>query len=79
MIETGISLVQWKKFIGQIVKLRSKSETGMYRVELNPYIFWQFCSFSEAQWSGELYRTLNKAGGLLHTKAETYDQSLQFR
>ncbi|KAH8958311.1 hypothetical protein BDL97_06G017200 [Sphagnum fallax] len=29
-------------------------------------------SFSEAQWSGELYRTLNKAGGLLHTKAETY-------
>jgi hypothetical protein len=36
-------------------------------------------SFSEAQWSGELYRTLNKAGGLLHTKAETYDQSLQFR
>jgi hypothetical protein len=36
-------------------------------------------SFSEAQWSGELYRTLNKAGGLLHTKAETYDQSLQLR
>ncbi|KAG0567495.1 hypothetical protein KC19_7G139300 [Ceratodon purpureus] len=31
-----------------------------------------FGSFSQSQWAGELYRTLTKAGGLLHTKAETY-------
>eukprot|EP00250_Pteridium_aquilinum_P007143 c16926_g1_i1 orf=20-2062(+) len=34
--------------------------------------FDQYGRFSQAEWAGELFQTLDGAGGLLHSKAETY-------
>ncbi|KAI5066867.1 hypothetical protein GOP47_0017395 [Adiantum capillus-veneris] len=64
------SLEQEEKVCGECIRNRRLLEQ-VWQTVSNEY-FDQYGRFSQADWAGELFRALDLAGGLLHSKTETY-------
>ncbi|KAH7387157.1 hypothetical protein KP509_16G008500 [Ceratopteris richardii] len=64
------ALEEKEKLCGDCIRNRRLLEQ-VWQTVSNEY-FDQYGRFSQAEWAGYLFETLDKAGGLLHSKAETY-------
>lgn len=64
------SLEEQEKLCSECTRNRRLLEQ-VWQTVSNEY-FDQYGRFSQAEWAGDLFQSLNRAGGLLHSKTETY-------